>query len=207
MERFDSQPPKQPSWDQMDLHKFYFPKFNPDRLLYGEYVFMYFHHITHQASDILRAIMGIASSQAGNEPSKTIFHPREDQIGLQLSADTAQAILPTKRMCFGSKVRSLPSYFKIWMKLMFNNLTQARTGEQLEFSVTSIFKAFGDVYVKVRRESNGIPYALYQYKVCFSLIHSIAMTRSTKWWTDCSRRSTSNHSRPRSTYWRSPLSG
>ena len=113
MERFDSQPPKQPSWDQMDLHKFYFPKFNPDRLLYGEYVFMHFHHITHQASDILRAIMGIASSQAGNEPSKTICHPREDQIGLQLSADTAQAILPTKRMCFGSKVRSLPSYFKI----------------------------------------------------------------------------------------------
>lgn len=89
MERFDSRPPKQPSWDQMDLQKFYYPKFNPDRLPYantkstspssaatplsnsssskfsgqqvgkasnGEYVFMDFHHIIHQAPEIPRAI-------------------------------------------------------------------------------------------------------------------------------------------------------
>lgn len=35
MERLDSQPPKQPSWDQTGLHKFYYPKFNPDKLAYA----------------------------------------------------------------------------------------------------------------------------------------------------------------------------
>ena len=35
MERFDSQPTKQRSWDQMDLRKFYYPKFNPDKLSYA----------------------------------------------------------------------------------------------------------------------------------------------------------------------------
>lgn len=32
VERFDSQPLKQPTWDQIDLQKFYYPKFNSDIL-------------------------------------------------------------------------------------------------------------------------------------------------------------------------------
>lgn len=89
VERFDSQPLKQPNWDQIDLQKFYYPKFNPDIMPYantkstspsstatplsnsssskfsgqqvgkasnGEYVFMDFHHITHQDPEIPRAI-------------------------------------------------------------------------------------------------------------------------------------------------------
>lgn len=85
VERFDSQPRKQPSWDQINLQKFYYPKFNPfantkstspsstttplsnsssskysgqqvGKASNGEYVFMDFHHITHQDPEIPRAI-------------------------------------------------------------------------------------------------------------------------------------------------------
>lgn len=35
VEKFDSQPLKQPSWEQMDLQKFYYPKFHPDILPYA----------------------------------------------------------------------------------------------------------------------------------------------------------------------------
>lgn len=89
VERIESQPRKRPSWEHMDLHRFYYPKINPDRLPYantlstspsstatplsntssskfsgpqigkawnGEYVFMDFRHITHQAPEIPRAI-------------------------------------------------------------------------------------------------------------------------------------------------------
>lgn len=47
--------------------------------------------------------MGIASPQAENEPSKPFFHPREDRIGLQLSVDTAQAMLPPNACVFVAK--------------------------------------------------------------------------------------------------------
>lgn len=48
---------------------------------------------------------------------------------------------------------------------MFDSLSQARTDEQLEYSVTSVFQVFGDVYVKVRRDSKGMPFAFCQYEV------------------------------------------
>lgn len=48
---------------------------------------------------------------------------------------------------------------------MFDSLSQARTDEQLESSVTAVFQAFGDVYVKVRRDSKGMPFAFCQYEV------------------------------------------
>lgn len=35
MERFESQPSMHPSWEQTGLHKFYYPKFNPDKLAYA----------------------------------------------------------------------------------------------------------------------------------------------------------------------------
>lgn len=47
--------------------------------------------------------MGISSPQPGNEPIKNLFHPREDRIGLQLSADTAQAMLPPNACVFVAK--------------------------------------------------------------------------------------------------------
>lgn len=47
--------------------------------------------------------MGISSPKAGNEPSKHLFRPREDRIGLQLSADTAQAMLPPNACVFVAK--------------------------------------------------------------------------------------------------------
>lgn len=48
---------------------------------------------------------------------------------------------------------------------MFDSLSQTRTDEQLEYSVTSVFQVFGDVYVKVRRDSKGMPFAFCQYEV------------------------------------------
>ncbi len=49
--------------------------------------------------------------------------------------------------------------------LTFISLSQSRTDEQLEYSVTSVFQIFGDVYVKVRRDNKGMPFAFCQYEV------------------------------------------
>lgn len=45
------------------------------------------------------------------------------------------------------------------------SLSQTKSDEQLEYSVTSVFQAFGNVYVKIRRDSKGMPFAFCQYEV------------------------------------------
>lgn len=47
--------------------------------------------------------LSISSPQEANEPTKNLFHPREDRAGLQLSADTAQAMLPPNACVFVAK--------------------------------------------------------------------------------------------------------
>lgn len=47
--------------------------------------------------------LSISSPQEEKEPSKSLFHPREDRAGLQLSADTAQAMLPPNACVFVAK--------------------------------------------------------------------------------------------------------
>lgn len=47
--------------------------------------------------------LSISSPEEGKEPSKNLFHPREDRAGLQLSADTAQAMLPPNACVFVAK--------------------------------------------------------------------------------------------------------
>lgn len=47
--------------------------------------------------------MGVSSPMEGNEPNRSLFRPREDRIGLQLSADTAQAMLPPNACVFVAK--------------------------------------------------------------------------------------------------------
>ena len=52
------------------------------------------------------------------------------------------------------------------------SLSTARTDEQLEHAVRQKFSVFGTVYVKLRRDSKGMPFAFCQYEVCRSLSHS-----------------------------------
>lgn len=47
--------------------------------------------------------MNISTPKEGNEPKNMMFRPREDRIGLQLSADTAQAMLPPNACVFVAK--------------------------------------------------------------------------------------------------------
>lgn len=47
--------------------------------------------------------LSISSPPEASEPSKNLFHPREDRVGLQLSADTAQAMLPPNACVFVAK--------------------------------------------------------------------------------------------------------
>lgn len=47
--------------------------------------------------------LSISSTQEEKEPSQNLFHPREDRIGLQLSAETAQAMLPPNACVFVAK--------------------------------------------------------------------------------------------------------
>lgn len=46
-----------------------------------------------------------------------------------------------------------------------HSLTQSKSDDQLEHSVSEVFQAFGNVYVKIRRDSKGMPFAFCQYEV------------------------------------------
>ncbi|KAL8922203.1 MAG: hypothetical protein Q9172_003664 [Xanthocarpia lactea] len=87
------------------------------------------------------------------------FKPREDRANLPLSADTAQAMLPPNACVFVA------------------NLTQSKSDDQLEHSVSDVFQAFGNVYVKIRRDSKGMPFAFCQYENVGDAQRAIAMGR------------------------------
>ncbi|KAL8659688.1 MAG: hypothetical protein Q9226_000313 [Calogaya cf. arnoldii] len=90
----------------------------------------------------------VDATEAGRQG---VFKPREDRANLPLSADTAQAMLPPNACVFVA------------------NLTQSKSDDQLEHSVSEVFQAFGNVYVKIRRDGKGMPFAFCQYEVgCMS---------------------------------------
>ncbi|MCJ1396270.1 hypothetical protein MMC18_009159 [Xylographa bjoerkii] len=66
--------------------------------------------------------------------------------GVEINSDNAQALLPPMACVFVA------------------NLSSTRTDEQLEHSVTRVFEQFGRVYVKIRRDNRGMPYAFAQYE-------------------------------------------
>ncbi|KAL8661369.1 MAG: hypothetical protein Q9202_005671 [Teloschistes flavicans] len=88
-----------------------------------------------------------------------VFQPREDRANLTLSADTAQAMLPPNACVFVA------------------NLTQIKSDEELEKSVSAVFQAFGNVYVKIRRDNKGMPFAFCQYENVRDAQRAITMGR------------------------------
>ncbi|MCJ1473431.1 hypothetical protein MMC13_002082 [Lambiella insularis] len=66
--------------------------------------------------------------------------------GVEVTNDNAQALLPPMACVFVA------------------NLSSTRTDEQLERAVISVFEKFGPVYVKIRRDHRGMPYAFAQYE-------------------------------------------
>ena len=51
------------------------------------------------------------------------------------------------------------------MLLIIFSLNQSETDDQLEFAVMEAFQRFGNVYVKIRRDSQQMPFAFAQYTV------------------------------------------
>ncbi|KAL8993412.1 MAG: hypothetical protein Q9169_006361 [Polycauliona sp. 2 TL-2023] len=90
---------------------------------------------------------------------QAVFKPREDRANLPLSADTAQAMLPPNACVFVA------------------NLTQSKSDDQLEHSVSEVFQAFGNVYVKIRRDGKGMPFAFCQYENVGDAQRAITMGR------------------------------
>ncbi|KAI9674968.1 MAG: hypothetical protein M1817_001374 [Caeruleum heppii] len=72
--------------------------------------------------------------------------PRADHEGEPISKDNAQAILPPSACVFVA------------------NLASVKTDEHLERSVSQVFCQFGTVYVKIRRDNRGMPYAFCQFE-------------------------------------------
>jgi hypothetical protein len=68
---------------------------------------------------------------------------------------------------------SLPSKFFAHLftdlRLIYGSLLQSETDEALEVAVTQIFREFGVVYVKIRRDPKHMPFAFCQYTVSFCL--------------------------------------
>ncbi len=53
--------------------------------------------------------------------------------------------------------------------LKSGSLTQTQTDDQLEHHVQNAFSQFGTCYVKIRRDTNGMPFAFVQYEVSYNL--------------------------------------
>ena len=51
------------------------------------------------------------------------------------------------------------------------SLAATRTDEQLGQSVHAVFSQFGPVWIKIRRDQKGMPFAFAQYEVC-TLMHN-----------------------------------
>lgn len=54
--------------------------------------------------------------------------------------------------------------------LTTSSLVSARTDDQLELAVKNVFQTFGTVYVKIRRDSKGMPFAFCQYAVSVTIL-------------------------------------
>ncbi|MCJ1449600.1 MAG: hypothetical protein MMC23_010122, partial [Stictis urceolatum] len=86
------------------------------------------------------------TADVGSSSCSSLFRPREDREVIEISGDNAQAIFPPNSCVFVA------------------NLVSTLTDEQLEFSVTRTFEQFGKVYVKIKRDPRGMPYAFCQYE-------------------------------------------
>ncbi|KAL9100380.1 MAG: hypothetical protein Q9163_004238 [Psora crenata] len=71
------------------------------------------------------------------------YHP--DKVGVTPTNHTAQAIFSPQACVF------------------IANLTQSDTDEELEYAVSQAFRQFGNVYVKIRRDTRQMPFAFAQY--------------------------------------------
>lgn len=58
-------------------------------------------------------------------------------------------------------------------------MTQSNSDDQLEHSVSEVFQAFGNVYVKIRRDGKGMPFAFCQYEVGFVIAPSFYLIADT----------------------------
>lgn len=83
--------------------------------------------------------------------------------GVEITNDNAQALLPPMACVFVAKW--VPDFRVQSSWLMPFSLSSTRTDEQLEYAVIRVFEQFGPVYVKIRRDHRGMPYAFAQYEV------------------------------------------
>ena len=66
-------------------------------------------------------------------------------------------------MCVCSKVCDFPLFQHLLT--LSSSLLQTAADQQLEQAVTATFSQFGKVYVKIRRDGRGMPFAFAQYEV------------------------------------------
>lgn len=74
-------------------------------------------------------------------------------------------------------VSLLPSSFQsniFLIALTESSLLQSESEESLQMAVTQIFREFGPVYVKIRRDAKQMPFAFCQYTVSASYLVFIA---------------------------------
>ncbi len=97
----------------------------------------------------------------GNSPSTV------DRLGQPISAENAQALLPPSACVFVAKYMPPPALVSLVSSSLLTptSLSSSRTDEELQQSVDQVFREFGKVYVKIRRDGRGMPYAFCQYEV------------------------------------------
>ncbi len=110
------------------------------------------------------------------------------------------------KLCYRQMLAfSLPSKYNVWAvpnPLRISSLVSARTDDQLELAVKDVFQTFGPVYVKIRRDSKGMPFAFCQYEVssiALDLWYTMLTIPARIWCTAC------YHAWPWDDYWRAPM--
>jgi hypothetical protein len=117
------------------------------------------------------------SSSSGRSTSESPSHARwtrqkakvtilHTDAGEAIKAENAQLVYPPACCVFVAKYVSSTFHFHSSANEL-NSLLQSESEESLQMAVTQIFREFGPVFVKIRRDSKQMPFAFCQYTVSF----------------------------------------
>jgi hypothetical protein len=118
-----------------------------------------------------------AEGNYGDTQRKLSFHvqehvsessgPSSDRMNAYsvVKAEDAQAIYPPSCCVFVAKYVSHHYLPNIITMLTISSLLQSENEDSLQMAVTQIFREYGPVFVKIRRDGKHMPFAFCQYTV------------------------------------------
>lgn len=104
----------------------------------------------------------VQSVQSSTTPVQD-FSPREDRLQQPITPANAQGRFGPEACVFVAKY--VPHLASKALPLTVDSLSNARSADQLEFSVEQALSSYGKCYVKINLDKNKMPYAFVQFEV------------------------------------------